>query len=173
MDLQEKHYLCKSNQAFCNIYGEILCQSSHCTWMRTFHKKTEKDGTRPKTKASEIKRLTFSFRLSLIVKRRLVPFKMNSRWYSMMYAWCLGKWKNATDCNELESTITKPLKISGFFICPKSGYVQSDIVVRHIFLPYFYHGTFSGFAPMSRWRSSWRVLTMVYVYWQICGEIKR
>ena len=29
----------------------------------------------------------------------------------------------------------KPLIFSGFFICPKSGYVQSDIVVRHIFLP--------------------------------------
>ena len=43
----------------------------------------------------------------------------------------------------------KPLKISGFFVCPKSGYVQSETVVRHIFLPYFYHGTFSGFCPMS------------------------
>jgi len=33
MVLQEKHYLCKSNQAFCNTYGEILYQSSHCTWL--------------------------------------------------------------------------------------------------------------------------------------------
>ena len=44
----------------------------------------------------------------------------------------------------------KPLIFSGFFICSKSGYVQSGIVVRHIFLPYFYRGTFSGFTPMSR-----------------------
>ena len=44
----------------------------------------------------------------------------------------------------------KSLIISGFFIYPKSGYVQSEIVIRHIFLPYFYRGTFSGFAPMSR-----------------------
>ena len=43
----------------------------------------------------------------------------------------------------------KSLIISGFFICPKSGYVQSEIVIRHILLPYFYRGTFSGFAPMS------------------------
>jgi len=42
MDLQEKHYLCESNQAFCNIYGEILCLSMFCTWQRIFHKKTEK-----------------------------------------------------------------------------------------------------------------------------------
>ena len=44
----------------------------------------------------------------------------------------------------------KPLIFSGFFIYPKSGYVQSGIVVRHIFLPYFYRGTFLGFASMSR-----------------------
>lgn len=44
----------------------------------------------------------------------------------------------------------KPLIFSGFFIYPKSCYVQSDIVVRHIFLPYFYRETFWGFAPMSR-----------------------
>ena len=56
---------------------------------------------------------------------------------------------NASNCNELEPTIINPLIFSVFFIYPKSGYVQSDIVVRHIFLPYFYRGTFSGFAPMS------------------------
>ena len=43
----------------------------------------------------------------------------------------------------------KSLIISGFFICPKSGYVQSEIVIRHIFLPYFYRGTIKGFCPMS------------------------
>lgn len=42
MDLQEKHYLCESNQAFCNIYGEILCLSMFCTWQRTFYKRLEK-----------------------------------------------------------------------------------------------------------------------------------
>ena len=41
----------------------------------------------------------------------------------------------------------KSLIFSGFFICPKSGYVQS--VVHHIFLPYFYRGTIKGFCPMS------------------------
>ena len=44
----------------------------------------------------------------------------------------------------------KPLIFSGFFICPKSGYVQSDIVVRHIFLPYFYRETNWGLSPMSQ-----------------------
>ena len=42
MDLQEKYYLCETNQAFCNIYGKILCQSMSCAWQRKFHKKTEK-----------------------------------------------------------------------------------------------------------------------------------
>jgi len=44
----------------------------------------------------------------------------------------------------------KPLIFSGFFICQKSSYKQLDTVVHHIFLPYFYRETFSGFAPMSR-----------------------
>jgi len=47
MDLQEKHYLCETNQAFCNICGEILCLLMSCAWQRKFHKKTEKSGTRP------------------------------------------------------------------------------------------------------------------------------
>lgn len=76
---------------------------------------------------------------------------------------CIGKWYSAINCNELELTTMKPLISSGFFVFQKSNYKQSDIVVHHIFLPYFYRETFSGFAPMSRWRSSLRVLTMVYV----------
>lgn len=75
----------------------------------------------------------------------------------------IGKWYSAINCNELELTTMKPLISSGFFVFQKSNYKQSDIVVHHIFLPYFYRETFSGFAPMSRWRSSLRVLTMVYV----------
>ena len=43
----------------------------------------------------------------------------------------------------------KSLIFSGFFIYQKSIYKQLDTVVHHIFLPYFYRGTFSGFAPMS------------------------
>ena len=31
----------------------------------------------------------------------------------------------------------------------KSGYMQSDAVVRPIFLPYFYHGTNQDLPPMS------------------------
>ena len=56
-------------------------------------------------------------------------------------------------CNQLQRIRTNYNEVADFqrlFYLPKSGYVQSDTVVRPIFLPYFYHGTFSGFAPMSR-----------------------
>ena len=84
MDLQEKHYLCETNQAFCNICDKILCLSMSCAWLRKFQKRLKKavqDHKRKllNVKATECKHLTFSFRLRSIVRIRLVPFKMNSR----------------------------------------------------------------------------------------------
>ena len=42
MDLQEKHYLCETNQAFCNICDKILCLSMSCAWLRKFQKRLKK-----------------------------------------------------------------------------------------------------------------------------------
>lgn len=55
-------------------------------------------------------------------------------------------------CNQLQRIRTNYNEVAEnqrLFIFQKSSYKQLDTVVHHIFLPYFYRGTFSGFAPMS------------------------
>lgn len=61
MDLQEKHYLCETNQAFCNIYGEILCLSMSCAWLRKFQKRLKKAVQDHKRKLLNVNILHFLF----------------------------------------------------------------------------------------------------------------
>jgi len=65
MDLQEKHYLCESNQAFWNIYDEVRVYQCLVHGRGNSTKRLWKGGTRPWAKAIERKHPTFSFRLRL------------------------------------------------------------------------------------------------------------
>ena len=85
MDLQEKHYLCETNQAFCNICDKILCLSMSCAWLRKFQKRLKKAVQDHKRKLLNVNILHFLFDFVQLSEYDLYLLK----WIAADIQWCM------------------------------------------------------------------------------------
>lgn len=105
MDLQEKHYLCETNQAFCNICDKILCLSMSCAWLRKFQKRLKKAVQDHKRKLLNVNILHFLFDFVQLSEYDLYLLK----WIAADIQWCMP------DASKLKKTLPNDINQDDIF----------------------------------------------------------